>query len=335
MTRPPLLSDQISADAAVPESSPVGRSAPRRLHKHLAVAAFVGAWIGAVFAIVPGSAWLSLVVFALTLPLSLVAMRKKAQGGTAFGVAAMAISILGCAVAITLLLGTLQPDPLTELEAQQLREELLSPPGKDAAPERSPKKLPPLQPASPPLLTFAEAGFGRDPLTGEWWYAFIVENGDVGQTHVDTPITAVALGADQAPLQSELLSLSFEPGRTVVAGFFTDVRDSDVVSIDSVISTPPFSVSGPGTQLLAVGNVSETIDSQGIAAVKGDVTNLTDSPLEHVAVTAVAYDTDGTILGFARVGLEALTANETRAIEARFAHALPTGATFEVFAQQE
>lgn len=335
MTLPPAPVDQTSPNAA-PEPPPVVRApAGRSWLRIVAVTSLVLACIGAVLSALPDGAWPTLVVFALAAPLAVVALLLKSQRGTMFAVIAFTMSVFGCFVATGTLLSSHWQEPLTAHEAQQMREELFPSSADSAVPDESPETLPPLQPASPPLLTFADSGFGRDPATGEWWYVMVVDNADTRHTHVDTPITAVAIGADRTPLQTELLNVSFSPGRTVVAGFFTGVRDSDVVSIDSVIRSPLFSIAGSTTQLLEVKNVTETIDSAGIATVNGEVTNVTTSSLDAVVMTAVAYDADGTIFGFAKAEVDPLAAGETRTIDVRFAHALPAGATFEVFAQDD
>ncbi|MFC8681269.1 hypothetical protein ACFT30_07060 [Microbacterium ureisolvens] len=292
----------------------------------------IGSWVtGGI-----GGSGLSFLLLFVAFILSLVALISRRQGGKGFGVAALLLSILGGLVsfiaAVAVLFGGFGPsygDPSWEDDySDDYSVPSLAAPGTDGQPDAGEVFAPPVP------LVVVETAFGQEFEEG-WWYVIVIDNPNSDYIF-DALISVDAHAADGSALESTSAFATLQSGRSAVVGYFYDMGDADIASIEVTVPQPEAATLSPAdeTGSFTVQEVTGTSSDSGATTVTGTVSGSFADDQEFIAVTVLARAADGSIVAATTTYVDEVPGDGTpTAFEAWF-EPLPAETTFEAFAHR-
>lgn len=286
----------------------------------LAITAIVLAGVGFVFALIPVVTGLSWLFLLAAIVVAIVALVRKAEG-KGLSIAAIIVAAAGGVASIVVLVVS-----------------LFAAVGSFVS---SPPAIGPTDVFEPPAESITidveatETAFGHLPNDDTyWWYVAVIEvpESDVAYEYAFLDVEARA--ADGAVLDTGSTSRTLLPGKTVVTGYFTNVDEGEIDSIevlDPVVEeyyAVPIEEYGP----LVVSDLTDVSDEYS-AVVEGVVTTEGTADISLAEVVVLARDADGAIFDVTSSYAEEVAPGEDDAsFQALFADVHPEGTTYEAHA---
>ncbi|GAA5089863.1 hypothetical protein GCM10025760_14500 [Microbacterium yannicii] len=331
---------------AVPGGALPGGAGPGGIDtrpKALAIIALVVAGAGVLTAIVAAAAgsWtsgaLSPLLLSVAFVLSLIALISRRQGGKGFGFAALGISIVGGVLAVVLAVAAIVGSFAGSSDVgagpyEDDYEEYVVPgitaPGTDGQPDSGAQFAAPVQP------TVAETAFGKD-YDDVWWYAVVIDNPNPDYVF-DSYVEVIAYAEDGSTLGSAPGYAMLLSGRTAVVGYFFDMGDAQIASVDVDLPAASEATLSPAdeTGSFAVEQVTGPVGSGGPAEVSGTVSAHFADDQEYVAVAVLARAADGTIAAATTTYVDAVPGDGTPVSFDAWFDELPPDAALEAFAHR-
>jgi len=283
-----------------------------------------------------GIGWLSPLLLFAAFVLSLIALISRNQGGKGFGVGALLLSILGgiltVVVAVAWVLGSLGSSYGSGTGGDEEVEEYVVPgitaPGTDGAPDAGAQFAPPVQP------TVSETAFAPEG-EGVWWYAVVVDNPNADYVF-DAYIDVHAYAADGSAVGSSTAYAMLLSGQTALVGYFFDVGDAQIASIDVDLPEASEATLSPAdeTGSFVVEGVTRSTSASGATPVTGTVSARFADDQQYVGITVLARAADGTIIAASTTYVDEVRGDGVPVpFEAWFSE-LPAHATLQGFAHR-
>ncbi|WP_203582128.1 hypothetical protein [Microbacterium hibisci] len=325
--------------AAGPPAPYAPRGVDRRPTR-LAVSALVMSGVGIVVTVgsaiagAIGGVGLALVLLFVAFILSLVALGNRNQGAKGAAVAALLLSILGGIMAFVAVISLVFGSLGSSYSDSEWEDEYdysvpgLAAPGTDGEPDAGEVFEPPLP------LTVVETAFGVEA-DATSWYAVIIDNPNADYAF-ESFLTVQAFAADGTLLQSADAFATLLSGRTAVVGYFYDVVDAEIASIDVIVPEPETATLSPGeeTGSFTVADVAGVTSPGGATTVTGTVTGDFADDQEFVVVSVIARAADGTIVAATSTYADEVPGDGTPAGFEAWLDPLPADTTFEAFAHR-
>lgn len=179
-------------------------------------------------------------------------------------------------------------------------------------------------------LAISEQAFGATTWDATVdWFVVVLHNPSDG-SYVTPQVTVTALDASGAVLDSSVSFASLPPGDMAIAGNFFDLNGAEVASI--TVTAPGVELlSGAEVPVLSVTGLTDTSDDY-FTTVSGTVVS-SSAPLTFgAAVTVVARDQSGAIIGSAPGYVDASDQGQGGPFQAIFYEVMPQGTTYEGYA---
>ncbi|HKP08407.1 MAG TPA: hypothetical protein VJU58_14230 [Microbacterium sp.] len=333
-----------SANQAVAASPPSGGRDGRP--KTLAIIALILAAAGVLLAFAPyvagsfGSGWLSFLLLFAAFVLSIVALVSRNQGGKGIGVGALITSVLGGILTVVLTIawafgsfassfgGGAEPGDEDSQYYEDYSVPGIAAPGSDGQPDPGAEFAPPVQP------TVVETAFGHE-YDDVWWYAVVVDNSNADYVF-DAYMEVRAVTEDGSTVAPSSAFATLLAGRTAVVGYFFEVGDTQLTSIDVTVPRASDATLSPAdeTGSFTVDGIARSSSDSTATSATGTLSARFAEDQRYVSVTALARAADGAIVAAATAYVEDVPGDGTPVpFEVWFAD-LPPDATLQAFAHR-
>ncbi|QIG39883.1 SirB2 family protein [Microbacterium sp. 4R-513] len=298
--------------------------------KVLAIIGLAAAGLGLILAFIPFVTWFSGIFLLAGFVLGLIALISKKQGGKGFAIGALAVAVVGWIVSIVVSIasfGIIAQAAIDEGRASQVS-------GGQAVEEEADEPAAEGAAGDAEELVATETAFGRDEVTGSWWYVVILDNPNADYVYDFAAIDVEAVDASGTILDTSNNYVTLLSGQSAITGTFFDVGQGEVAKLDVRVPDAGDAVSSPAdeTGTFAIEGVAATSDEYS-TSVSGTIAGTFQDEQELVQVIVVARAADGSIIGGQQTYVERLPADGTKVqFEATFFDPLPADATFEAYA---
>lgn len=323
-----------------PPGGPDGRP------KTLAIIALILAAAGVLLAFVPsvsgsfGAGWLSFLLLFAAFVLSIVALASRSQGGKGIGVGALTTSLLGGILTVVLTIasvfgsfassfgGDAEPGDEGGYSYDEYSVPGIAAPGTDGQPDPGVAFAPPLQPSA------TETAFGHD-YDDVWWYVVIVDNPNADYIF-DAYMEVRAVTEDGSTVAPSTAFATLLAGQTAVVGYFFDVGETQITSIDVDLPRATDATLSPAdeTGSFTVDGISPSSSDSGATTATGTLSSRFAEDQQYVSITALARSADGAIVAAATSMVESVPGDGTPVPFEVWFSALPADATLQAFAHR-
>ncbi|MGW9113732.1 hypothetical protein [Microbacterium sp. NPDC055683] len=317
----------VSTGGAAPAYAPVLPPRPPRPGRALAVTALALAIGGVVAAFTPLAIAGAALLVAPALVLAVVALARRGRG-TGTSIAALVLALVGGAVTAVGVVGYFSAPQPTVYGSPYTIDEPAAPTGAsddDADPSAA---------LEPLALAVGETASGRVGQSSTWWFVAIVDAADRGAAAGVAAVEVDAISPDGEVLQTFSTYRAFLPGRTAVAGFFSDLAGAEVaeIAVSDPLVDPRYDEPVDACGGVEVSDAAASSDPGLPTTVAGELSVDRDGECLSPGVVVVARDAEGAILEAATGWATQTPADgDTVTFEASFLQALPADAVFETY----
>lgn len=201
-------------------------------------------------------------------------------------------------------------------------------PGTDGQPDPGVEFAPPLQPSA------TETAFGHD-YDDVWWYVVVVDNPNADYVF-DAYMEVRAVTEDGSTVAPSTAFATLLAGQTAVVGYFFDVVDTQITSIDVDLPRATDATLSPAdeTGAFTVDGISASSSDGGATTATGALTGRFAEDQQYVSITALARTADGAIVAAATSMVESVPGDGTPVPFEVWFSALPADATLQAFAHR-